>query len=134
MTDDLFRIAIEAVDEIDGAYFRAHPETAENDLFVAVIQLYAIAAAMLEIQERGEKATADAIRAEIVGFDDATLRPAPKLFRAIAEEAFDQGHDEIGGTLARAYKWARAQGIRQAAALELVDRQATFCRVDGGAD
>ena len=117
MTDDLFRIAIEAVDEIDAAYFRAHPETAENDLFVAVIQLYAIAAAMLEIQERGEKATADAIRAEIVGFDDATLRPAPKLFRAIAEEAFDQGHDEIGGTLARAYQWTREQSIRQAAAL-----------------
>ena len=117
MREDLFRIAIEAVDEIDAAYVNAHPETAENDLLVAVIQLYAIAAAMLEIQMRGEKATADAIRAEIVGFDDATLRPDPELFRAMAEEAFDKGDDEIGGTLARAYKWTREQSIRQAAAL-----------------
>ena len=117
MTDDLFRIAIEAVDEVDAAYVKAHPETAEYDLFVAMIQLYAIAAAMLEIQERGEKATADAIRAEILGFDDATLRPAPELFQAMAESAFDKGDDEIGATLARAYEWTRAQRIRAAAAL-----------------
>lgn len=97
--------ALRRLREIDGDYVDAHPDTADDDLFQRMLDLWLVATAVHELELRGERMDDASVEAEM-----ATLTAEGFVFdRNILfdlEQGFRDGGDFLNaGTIAMARAW-----------------------------
>ena len=104
-TDDPLLEALRRLREIDGDYVDAHPDTADDDLFHRMVDVWLAATAVGELLLRGEQADRAAIEAEMAALEAQGFVFDPNLLFDL-EERFRAGRDYLNaGTIAMARAW-----------------------------
>lgn len=105
MVRDPLLEALARLREIDGDYVGAHPDTADDDLFQRMLDVWLYATAVTEVELRGEAAAPRAVVAEAAALNDEGFAFDPHVLFEL-EQRFREGGDYLNaGTLALARAW-----------------------------
>lgn len=105
MAHDPLLDALARLREIDGDYVSAHPDTADDDLFRRMLDVWLFATAVTEVELRGEAAAPEAVEAEAVALTEEGFAFDPNVLFEL-EQRYREGGDYLdAGTIALARAW-----------------------------
>jgi hypothetical protein len=105
MVRDPLPEALARLREIDGDYVSAHPDTADDDLFGRMLDVWLFATAVTEVERRGEAAVPDAVDAEAAALSDEGFAFDPNVLFELEQRYRDRGDYLNAGTIALARAW-----------------------------
>lgn len=104
-TRDPLLEALRRLREIDGDYVDAHPETADEDLFQRMVDLWLAATAVHELELRGRDVDPESVEAEMATLTAEGFVFDRNLLFDLEERFRDHGDYLNAGTFAMARAW-----------------------------
>jgi hypothetical protein len=97
--------ALRRLREIDGDYVAAHPDTADDDLFQSMLDLWLVATAIHELELRGAPTDDTSVEAEMTTLSAEGFVFDRNLLFELEQGFRDEGDYLNAGTIAMARAW-----------------------------
>jgi hypothetical protein len=97
--------ALRRLREIDGDYVEAHPDTADDDLFQRMLDLWLVATAINEVELRGEPTDDNSVEHEMKTLNAEGFVFDRNLLFDLEQGFRDEGDYLNAGTIAMARAW-----------------------------